>query len=50
MQENIGMVKKGLLAEIIADEGNPLKDIKVFKKVKMEMKGGVINKYDEIIS
>jgi imidazolonepropionase-like amidohydrolase len=50
MQENIGMVKKGLLADLIAVEGNPLNDIKVLKKVKMVMKGGVFIKYDEIIS
>jgi imidazolonepropionase-like amidohydrolase len=50
MQENIGTVKKGLFADLIAVDGNPLDDIKALKKVKMVMKGGVFIKYDEIIS
>jgi imidazolonepropionase-like amidohydrolase len=50
MQDNIGTVKKGLFADLIAVEGNPLNDIKALKKVKMVMKGGVFIKYDELVS
>jgi len=50
MQDNIGTVKKGLFADLIAVEGNPLNDIKALKKVKMVMKGGVFIKYDKLIS
>jgi imidazolonepropionase-like amidohydrolase len=50
MQDNIGAVKKGLFADLIAVEGNPLNDIKALKKVKMVMKGGVFIKYDELVS
>lgn len=38
----IGRIKKGLLADIIAVEGDPSTDIKNIRKVKLVMKGGVI--------
>jgi imidazolonepropionase-like amidohydrolase len=44
MQENIGTIEKGKCADLIAVEGNPLKDIKVMDSVAMVMKGGVFVK------
>ncbi len=40
--DKIGRIKKGLLADIIAVEGDPSADIKNIRKVKLVMKGGVI--------
>lgn len=39
---NLGYIKYGYLADIIAVEGNPAQDIKAVKQVKLVMKGGVI--------
>ncbi len=43
-QNNLGEIKKGLLADIIAIEGNPLLDISKMKDVKFVMKDGIIYK------
>lgn len=40
----LGQLKEGFLADIIAVEGNPLDDISNLRKVKMVMKNGVIYK------
>jgi imidazolonepropionase-like amidohydrolase len=40
----IGRVKAGLLADLIAVEGNPTQNIKDIRKVKLVMKGGEIVK------
>jgi imidazolonepropionase-like amidohydrolase len=42
MDNRIGMVKEGLLADLIAVDGNPLQDIKSLHKVRFVMKGGVV--------
>ena len=40
----IGRIKKGLLADIIAVEGDPSSDIKNIRKIKLVMKDGVVYK------
>lgn len=44
MQDKIGTIEKGKWADMIAVEGNPLKDIGVLDHVTMVMKGGVFIK------
>ena len=40
----IGSVKPGMLADLIAVDGDPLKDMSVIQQVKFVMKGGVVYK------
>ncbi|MEP5830036.1 MAG: amidohydrolase family protein, partial [Maribacter dokdonensis] len=40
----LGNLEKGFLADIIAVEGNPTKDISVMKNVSFVMKDGVVYK------
>ncbi|MFD2247761.1 metal-dependent hydrolase family protein [Pontibacter ruber] len=42
---SIGRIKTGLLADIIAVEGDPTKNISQIRKVKLVMKDGVVYKY-----
>jgi imidazolonepropionase-like amidohydrolase len=44
MQDKIGTIEKGKYADIIAVEGNPLKNIEVMDSVAMIMKGGTFIK------
>jgi imidazolonepropionase-like amidohydrolase len=42
--KNVGELKQGYLADMIAVDGNPAEDIKAVKQVKMVMKDGVLYK------
>ena len=48
MEEKIGTIEKGKLADLVAVDGNPLRDISAMDRVKMVAKGGVFLRYDGI--
>ena len=43
-QDNLGQIKPGMLADIVAVNGNPLEDISVLENISFVMKDGVIYK------
>lgn len=42
MSDKIGVIETGMLADIVATDENPLKNIKTMEKVSFVMKEGVI--------
>lgn len=42
MQDSLGTVEAGKLADIVAVPGDPLADVSVMEKVDFVMKGGVV--------
>ncbi len=44
MENQIGAVKPGLFADLVAFDGDPTKDISAVRRVKLVMKNGTIYK------
>jgi len=46
MKGQLGVIAPGALADVVAVDGDPLKDIKVMEKVKFVMKDGKVYRHE----
>jgi cytosine/adenosine deaminase-related metal-dependent hydrolase len=46
MQDRVGSLTVGKLADIVAVPGDPLNDITLLERVRFVMKGGVVHRHD----
>lgn len=48
MQDRVGSLTTGKLADVIAVQGDPLADITLLERVRFVMKGGVVHRHDPL--
>jgi imidazolonepropionase-like amidohydrolase len=49
LDDHLGAIKPGLYADLVAVQGDPIRDIHAIRQVKLVMKGGEIFKGDEML-